>query len=311
MRLVYGAPAECPSAEAFRTLVESRVPRGWEAAPGEMARPIEVAVSGADGRYVATIEFIDESGNHVARAMRGRICSDLVDGMALITALAIQSRFGEALDESEPLDVPATGGPPALPSEPNARRTTANVAPAPKGEVDREHSRLRVRVLARGAVKSGIGPSVAPGAEFGVVLERRQTRLGMTLQGFSSGQVESRGVLARFVHVAARVEGCPHAFTLSDWASFEPFGFAEFGTLRGEAFVDPPTVVAGERNSALWLSAGIAGRAVGRFGAFTAELDVAAGFPLRREEFYIEGGDIVYSVPALYGSAALGLGARF
>jgi hypothetical protein len=318
IRLEYRGPLECPDAEAFKALVASRVPEGWEAAPEELARRIGVTVSGAPGSYVATIEFVDEGGERVARAVRGAECSQVVDGIAFVTALAIQSRVNEALDRSEPVtmpdaspaNVPAPAPPPISPivrTEPAPKPATPKTRPGPASE----RSSFGLRVSARAALASGTGPEVSPGAAIGVVYEWGYSRLGVALQGFWGGRVESEGVEARFARYSVRVEGCPFALVLADFASVEPCPLVDVGSITGEAFEDPPAVVSGYPDSAFWLTAGGVGRLVGRFGAVAVELEAVLGIPLVRESFYVEGGDVVYRVPAAYGAVAVGLGVRF
>jgi len=317
IRLEYRAPYECPDTLTFKALVGNRVPEGWEAAPEELARRIDVAVSGAPGSYVATIEFVDEGGARVARAVRGALCSDVVDGIAFVTALAIQSRVSEALDRSEPVTMPdaspANVPPPAPPQVPivRAEPTPKPAPPRRRPAVAKQRSPLGLRVSARAALATGTGPDVSPGAALGVVYEWGYARVGVALQGFWSGRTRSEGVDARFQRYSARVEGCPFALVLADWASLEPCAFVDLGGISGEAFEDPPAVESGFPDSALWLSTGGFGRAVGRFGAVAVEVEALIGVPLRRESFYVEGGDEVYRVPAVHGAVAVGLGVCF
>jgi hypothetical protein len=293
------------------------VPEGWEAAPEELARRIDVAVSGIEGSYVATIEFVDEVGQRVARAVRGALCSQVVDGIAFVTALAIQSRVSEALDRSEPLTTSEAARadvlPPAPPEPPIVRAGAAPAPPAPRREAAAPETRspLGLRISARAALVTGTGPDVSPGAALGVVYEWGDARLGLAVQGSWSGRVDSQGVEARFQRYTGRLEGCPITLVLAGWASLEPCAFVELGSITGEAFEDPPAVETGFPDSAFWLSTGGAGRLVGRFGALVVELEALLGAPLRRESFYVEGGDVVYRVPAVYGGVAAGLGVRF
>src|SRR5262249_27848031 len=100
--LAYSAPSECPGTDTFHDEVRSRVADGWEAAPGELARRITITVAKRGERYVASIEFRNPQGQNVARSVAGQNCEDVVNGIALVTALAIESRVDEALEESEP-----------------------------------------------------------------------------------------------------------------------------------------------------------------------------------------------------------------
>jgi hypothetical protein len=311
IRLEYQAPAECPDAETFKGLVGARAPLGWEAGPGELARRIEVVITSVEDRYVATIELVDEQGERVRRAVRGARCSDVADGIALVTALAIQGAKEDALALSAPASEPLLAQPssPVMPPAPPAPAPPAAQAARTARAVD--ESPLGLRASARVGLTSGLGLSLAPGAGVGVVYERWNARIGVAFQGAWTGRVEASGVPARFTLLAARLEGCPYVPVPARWVALEPCPFAELGAVTGEAFAAPPGVSRGFPGSALWISAGGAGRLVGQFGALAVELEALVGAPLRRERFYVENGVQVHRLPAFYGSVAAGLGVRF
>jgi hypothetical protein len=323
VRIEYHAPPECPDVDAFKGLVRSRVLANWEAAPGEFGRRVVVDVSSVEGRYTATVELADEAGTRGAKTVSGTVCANVVDGIALATALAIEPRGkdgqepGEAGPVTSPADRPAdtatalaAAPPPATGATPREQRADAESPPpvaAPDGW------RLSgVRLSARALLATGVGPAAAGGAALGIVFEARGARLGVALQGFRTGRIEARGVRARFERLSARLDGCPIVLALSEWATVEPCPFVELGVVAGEAFEDPPAVIRGNRGSAPWYAAGGLGRLVGRFGRFVVELEGAAGAPLRRERFYVEGGDDeIHRVPTFYGAFAAGLGVVF
>jgi hypothetical protein len=320
-RIEYRAPPECPDAEIFKASVRSRVPAGWEAAPQEFARRVAVVVSGDNGGYLATVELFDERGERVTRAVHGHLCSSVVDGAALVTALAIQAREQEADLPSKPSEAPAAERSTSMPESSASGRAaaaaatglvgTAPAAPALEGAANDELSVSGVRMSARALLSSGIGPNVALGAGLGVIFERRRVRLGVAVAGFRTPRTEARGVPVQFELLSARIEGCPYVLAIAAWIVFEPCPFAEFGSLTGEAFEKPPTVVRGDRGSSAWLSTGGIGRLAGRFGAFTLDFEALLGVPLKRERFYIEGGETVHQTPPVYGAIALGFGVHF
>jgi hypothetical protein len=308
-RLEYRAPAECPDAEAFKALIRSRVPADWEAAPGELARRIDVTIARVDDRYVASIEFVDEGGERVAREVSGRVCSDATDGIALVTALAIHAGAADTFDDTGHTVAPFPEKPPVEPPPERARAATPPAAPRVEPAADQPP--VGLRVSARAALTTSLGLTAAPGAALGIVYERWNARFGVALQGFWTGQVEARTVPVRFQLLAARLEGCPFVLVIARWATVEPCPFADLGAVTGEAFAHPPAVFRGFPGSALWLSLGGAGRLVGEFGALAIELEALFGVPLPRERFYVEGGDELHRLPGLYGGAAAGIGVRF
>jgi hypothetical protein len=322
VRIEYHAPSECPDVDAFKHLVRNRVLADWEAGPGEFARRVVVDVSSIEGQYTATVELADEAGSRGAKTVSGAVCANVVDGIALATALAIEAR---GQDGQEPTEVGPVTSPPADGPADTATARAAAPLPASASPAERRPEpdpprpvaatggwRLSgLRLSARALLATGIGPTVAGGAALGIVIETRGARLGVALQGWRTGRMEVRDVRARFERLSARVEGCPIVLALSGWASVEPCPFVELGVVTGEAFEDPPAVIRGNRGSAPWYAAGGLGRLVGRFGRFVVELEGAAGAPLRRERFYVEGGDEIHRVPAYYGAFAAGLGVRF
>jgi hypothetical protein len=321
VRIEYRAPPECPDVEAFKGLVRSRVLADWEAVPGEFARRVVVDVSGVEGEYTATVELADEEGARGAKTVSGAICANVVDGIALATALAIEPRGKDAQEPSEaepetssadrPTDTPPApvAVPPATAATHQEPRAEAD-SPPPVAALD--GWRLSgVRLSARALLATGVGPAAAGGAALGLVFETRSARFGVALQGWRTGRIEARGVRARFERLSARLDGCPIVLALSKWATVEPCPFVEVGVTAGEAFEEPPAVIRGSRGSAPWYAAGGLGRLVGRFGRIVVELEGAAGAPLRRERFYVEGGDEIHRVPAYYGAFAIGLGVVF
>jgi hypothetical protein len=317
LSIEYRAPPECPDGEAFEVLVWSRLPETWAPPPEELARRVDVVVSGSPpSGYVATLELVDDGGKRITRAVNGGFCPDVVEGIALVTALAVQSPEEETLAEPTPANVePASEPRPQAAPMPSAPAPVPAAAPPksprPQGEPVRPPPSVRVRTSARAALATGVGPRPAPGAGLGAVLERRSARLGVAFHGFWTGEVDAQGVPAHFELFAARLEGCPFVPELTRVVSLEPCVFAEGGSVTGEAYEDPPSVVRGFPGSALWLSTGGVVRGVGRFGALTLELEALLGASLQRERFALENGDELHRVPPVYGALAVGLGTRF
>jgi len=171
---------------------------------------------------------------------------------------------------------------------------------------------------------TGIAPSVAPGVGIAGVLELDALRFGLSLSGFSSGREIESGVEARFDLLTSRLEGCPIAFDLGASLGLEPCVTFEGGVLSGRGYSSPPAVAEGQSGLSPWLAPGALARLVASFGQLVVELEGAARFPLRREEFYVlseaEGGaedagaaeirTRVHEVPTISFGAALGVGLR-
>src|SRR5262245_34293952 len=97
----YDAPAECPSEAWFLSDVLARIPRARRAAPGENARPFDVTVIVDGDTRRASLEFEDAEGQRVRRELEAGDCAEVVAGIAVVTAVAIDPRLAE-LDRAEP-----------------------------------------------------------------------------------------------------------------------------------------------------------------------------------------------------------------
>src|SRR5512141_197489 len=154
VRISYSAPAECPDQTAFEAGVSDRLSRPWKAAAGELARTIRIVVTKERGLLVARMAFTDAMGRSVSRAVSAETCDEVVSGIALVTALAIQSQvFGE--EGAAPGTPPASTGPAAAPSAPTAMVAPARPPPAS------HPSALAHDVGLRFGVATGLGPRLA------------------------------------------------------------------------------------------------------------------------------------------------------
>jgi hypothetical protein len=309
--LAYAAPTECPTDAAFRHEVRTRATGDWEAQPGELARRIAVSVVLRGERYVASIEFLNPQGDRVTRSVAGKSCRDVVNGIALVTALAIQSRVEEALEQSEPEPPPAA--PPSAQPPPPAP-TPAPVVPVEPKPLPSPSPWPRLRFGGALAVATGVGPTPTLGPAFFAALEWDGPRLGVAGEGFWSGRVEANGVPARFRRLAARLEGCPTSFSVAS-VSFEPCAFLELGSLRGDGEVAPPALVTKGGGASLWLAPGAAARLVFVFEPLLVSLEATGRVPLLREKFGVARPESavpleVYAVPPVVVGGALGLGIR-
>jgi len=313
-RLVYAAPADCPNWEAFSRLVRERIPSDWEASPAELARTIDVDVSRRGDRYLAVIAFSTTSGELVTRAVTGVLCADVVNGIALVTALAIRARGAETFEQGatgaasgpESSSVPRS----AADAPPAAAKRAASLEQTTQTNTPTSPLHLRVGLLA--AVVTGVGPDAAFGAGLFAALEWPSFRLGLGVQRFDSGPVRASDVPAAFSLLSARVEGCP-AFQLGSRSALEPCAFAEIGSFHAEAQLEPPRVSVSKPAAIAWVAPGLLGRWILRLDPILVELEVLGRFPLYQEKFYVqsEQRQVIFRVPVFSAGAALGLGLRF
>ncbi|HSU42129.1 MAG TPA: hypothetical protein VLJ38_21260 [Polyangiaceae bacterium] len=303
--LDYSAPAECPGDPAFRAEVRERASGDWEAAPGELARRITVSVSRSGERYVAAIVFLNPEGERVSRSISGRECNDVVNGIALVTALAIQSRVEEAVAQSEP------EAPKPAPSAPVPKPAPV-VAPKP-AVTSKAPPEIHVRFGAAARVASGVGPGASVGPTAFGALEWRRARLGLSFGALWSGRVTVDGVSASYRRLSGRIDGCPYAFGTARF-SFEPCAFFEAGSLHGQG--EPGAQLSAASGGASpWLVPGVLLRLVAAFEPVVVELELGGGPPLVREQFGVVGGDGVqhptFQVPPFVLDGMLGIGLRW
>ncbi len=182
--LDYDAPAGCPDLSAFVTRIRARTSRARMAWPGEPARSFRVkVVAGPPAR--GTITVSDEHATEGARALEAASCTEVVDGLALITALAIdpEARTSPVLSPA-PSSASASSAAPALSPAPPLPRpaSTISVPPPPSSSAPEDEparsapettapahpSSLslagRFGIGASAAVASGVGPLVLFGA---------------------------------------------------------------------------------------------------------------------------------------------------
>jgi hypothetical protein len=301
--LAYSAPLECPQEEAFRAAVRERASGDWEAAPGELARRIDVSVSRSGERFVAAIVFLNPQGERITRSFSGKACSDVVDGSALVTALAIQARVGDALAQSEP--------DPALPKPPSAAPSPEPAALPPAPRVTAPARELRVRFGVAAHVASGVGPEPSFGPAAWGVLEWRRSRVGLGVSALFSGEVTANGVPAHYRRVSGRLDACPYVVGSTTFA-FEPCAFFDAGALHGEG-VASAGLTSTSGGAAPWLVPGLLFRVVAGLGPFVVDAELGGGPPLLRERFGVvqDGHErTTFRVPAFVIEGGVGVGLR-
>jgi hypothetical protein len=306
VRLAYQAPPGCPDRAALLEGVRARIGSAWEAREGDLARPIDVRVRSRGGRFVATIEFVDVEGQRVTRSVGGELCHNVVNGIALVTALAIESRVEEALDESEP-ETPATRAP--APGTPVPGPAPRVLPPPPR---PRPQYRGASRGGLRGLGVTGVGPELALGAGIFGGWERGALRFGLALDLVRSPNVVRNGIPADYILASGRLEA-GLGLWLSHAVGVEGVAFFEAGSLSAETREQPPRVTTAGSGSAPFAAPGLAGRLLVVADPLIATLELMGRVPLVREEFGVNAGERqrAYLVRPFSAGAALGAGVRF
>ncbi|HEX4477454.1 MAG TPA: hypothetical protein VH142_20330 [Polyangiaceae bacterium] len=227
VRIAYDAPADCPSRDAFLARVRSRVGTAWEAPADGAARTVQVTVVREFGNSAARLAFVDENGRPVHRAVSGATCDEVVSAIALVTALAIESRLTGGSDANDGAGA-ARGearGEAAAPTE---------TAPAP-GASAGESSSAGATSPSAPATSSAATSSAAPAASTAATAARSTTSASTKAPLHSEIATAGRPSSHRRPRSVRFDAGA--AFVLATGAAPElawgPRGFVGFGWERG------------------------------------------------------------------------------
>lgn len=314
VRLHFEAPVSCAEREQFLAHIRARLGTDWEAFPGELARTIHVKVTLADHRYVARMELQDARGQQVARAVSGSRCEQVIEGIALVTVLAIQAQLKQP-DESElPAAATKPPGDATLPATktPGGREPVKALAREPSPP---DPTELKFRIGGRGLVQQGVGPELALGYGGFAGLAWPHWALQLSVDATTTGWVVADVVPARFDLLAARLETCGRFELLVPVVSVEAGIFFQAGVLEAQGVSNPPTVTRGSGGTTKWLAPGLLLALRAELAQIFLGVEATVGFPLDQEQFYLAEGNleknIVYMVPWLSSSAALSAGVIF
>ncbi|RYZ05500.1 MAG: hypothetical protein EOO73_19815 [Myxococcales bacterium] len=307
VRFRYSAPAGCPQAEAFSARVRERTSRGRWAAPGELARHFDVALTADANGYLGRIEFLDDVGAPVSRSVRGEQCDAVADGLALITALALEAARNE--DPPEEREV-------APPKPPRLEPTASVVVPKPPpARAHASSAGAGFITSARFGVAGGYaGAEHAPSVG---VLGQLDFRGGSALRltahyGWDDFVADDLGRRAKLRVQGVETSVCPWRFGARELA-FTPCALLDLGSLR-VAGVRDAQLTSARGEVIFWGSAGAEVRLGWEPPApFWAEARLAGLFPLRRGyRFTFENPEKeAYSAPTFAVTAGLAGGVRF
>jgi hypothetical protein len=296
----YSAPPECPSERWFSDDVLARIPSARRAAPGEQARRFDVTVTSASKKSRASLAFIDTEGRRVERQLDAESCAEVVAGIAVVTAVAIDPRLAEA-------ERPAPDEPEPAPAPPPSIRPAAS---KPSAQPRRAWNASLGAHL--GAV-SDVAPVWSPSVEVFSELAPSDAALALRLAlGYAdSRDFERDGATLRFWLLEGRAEVCPFPWKLGGGVRILPCAGFEAGAVHGEGRASP-RVAEPAGTTGAWMAV-----AVGP----SVELDVAGPFfvgvrglvrlPLLSREYVLERPETeAYETPALGFGAFLALGAR-
>lgn len=304
VRIEYSAPESCPDASEFERRVRERIQRARFAKDGEIARTFRVIVQSKPERSVARVEFVDADGEKVSRTLGADTCDEVVNAIALVTALAMEARAGS----EDPAPAPGARPPTTAATPEPAPTTPPPPVPAatPADDAPRWDAGMGVDVA------SGYAPSLSVGLRLFVEMAPAFFSVRASVLHADSGKVSVEDGRTRFRFWGARVEGCPLRVPLGASFAATPCAGVEAGALQGEGLPGRGIVETHEATEP-WFAALALGRLQAEVDSFLlleAQADVR--FPLVRHEFYLERPDrSVHDVPAVAFGASLGIGFRF
>jgi hypothetical protein len=314
VRLDYRAPVECPDALVFIERVRKRVPSARMAAPEELAREVVVVVSTDEEGFMARLDFVDVRGETITRTLSGNACDDVVSGIALVTALALEAQreleghapeaASTAAPES-PGDAPSDTETPAAPAaappinvNPPAALDPERVPPVPP-----RRRRARPRFLHGAGVGGGNAWFVAPGtpAVFDAMFRLAHTSLPGSLRAGFRGWLSAVTVgnrSANFLGYTGALEGCSVPWPRSGRVRFEPCLGTTLGVLEAEGDQSAELATA-ESARIFWADArGIARLRLTLTRLVELEGQGELGVPLRTHRFLFQNPEqTVFEVP--------------
>ncbi len=132
--LAYRAPDRCPTEEAFLVRLRSRLGPGKGVGSG---RSLSVQIAFGNGRYAGQLSLLEVGGRSTTKSLSDVDCEELVDALALVAALALETDDRDAGPGGAPPGAsssPAPGSPPAsapaasgsVPASPSATASSAS-----------------------------------------------------------------------------------------------------------------------------------------------------------------------------------------
>jgi hypothetical protein len=317
VRVVYAAPRACPDEQVFIARVRDRTQHGRLAAPGELARTFDVALteSAPGAGFAGQIEFTDTDGQRAHRKVADASCDEVASSLALIMALSIDDRVALAEADAErpsPSAASVAHGAPPKKNTPSAAPSPAAAASAAPHAQGGRSWQLGANAGALSWVTSDITPMLGAFVELG----SRAHAWSARLSGFDARRTSaaSAGRQAHFATDWLRAEFCPLALPAQARFSIAPCAAFDVGVLNAAA--RGGAVRALSTNPVPWA----AGVALLRLdweitGRLSLSLDGELGAPLIRHDFSFKNADgstsSAFRVPALGAGAKAGVGLRF
>ncbi|HMJ51168.1 MAG TPA: hypothetical protein VK540_03810 [Polyangiaceae bacterium] len=289
----------CSSAEDFWGRVRARAPGARQAHAGEPARTFIIGVDASVSPLRGYLRVVYPDGRSSARDVEGESCAEIVDALALITALDVDPDA-----EKVTAVAPAPVGPP--PPSPDARQPWATVpALAPQGSW---HVLAGAHVNLTGVIASMVLTGIPVHLE---LLRASPALLSPSLAiGFErsfTATLNGEQADADFVLIRGFVLACPIAWT-SGPARASPCVRVEAGALEGKG----RNVVQPASDGGPWWALDLSGRATLKlWGPFLVDAQLGFGASLLRYDFQLDPNIPLGQVRPWTWRATMGLQAQF
>jgi hypothetical protein len=293
----------CTSEEDFFARVQHRAPGARRGQPSEPTRTFTISLMGSAASVYGRLAIVHLDGRSSTREVTGESCADVVDALALITAVDIDPAAAGAtsVDPSAPEPVLPTPDAIAPPS-----------SPPPLARAERWH------------VGAGVEPSVtarvAPQSLYGLPIYVELTSPSTSVlspslilgfeRTFNSTTEATQGDAA-FDLVGGFLQACPIAW-ISARARAGPCLRFDAGRLEG-AGKGGKSVVSPHSDSRPWFALGVVGRASFRLGGpLFLGAQVGLGVPLvQHYRFELDPQIPLGEVESWNWRAGIGLAVRF
>ncbi|HEX6766931.1 MAG TPA: hypothetical protein VF103_15655 [Polyangiaceae bacterium] len=331
VRISFVAPRTCPDKASLVAQISKRVTIPWLADDTELARHIAVALEQTPTGFRGRMDYVDGSGRTVTRSLDAPDCDQAMAGIALVTALAIETQAATPLPEADspraPADAPtqrqiaATGTAAAVEASATHASSTEAVradssatssSSAPSPTAARESMRHEVGAFA-GAMR-GVGPGVAfGGAVFWGIGQEPFPVVRVIARWYQAGDGEdsASGMDARFRVIAGAPQLCMGHSFVGALAGALCAGI-ELGQYMAQGTTGDASLFDTHAYYLFWAAAEVA--APVRLAGKTAfvQLEPALRFPLVDGSFTFNNPDeLVYDIPDVALALNLAVGITF
>ncbi len=299
VRVDYRAPPGCPDEAWFLAQLRART-QLFGYAPGDApVQTFRVRVSSTARGVKGTLTIVDPSGRTSVREVAAASCDDVVDAVALMAALAVDSNAVTS-------PIRPTQSPTRIPEPAPTREPSGSISSTAS-------SRWRLSAGVDIGFRTGLAPDALWEAPLFVELARDvPASLGgpsfrASFEHTATGaEVISPGA-ARFTWTAGRLDACPVRLG-ADKVGLSPCARLELGALSGTG----TGIANGREETRFWSATGALGRVDWRLGeGLYVEAEGGAMISLTREHYFFPPNTPIYDVPDLGASGSLGFGAYF